>query len=281
MKVLGEKIQQARKMHRLSQSALAAGICTQATISKIENKNRCESLDVFSSICSKLELSVFECLEESYEQETERILTVVEKLREQLRAYEAHEILEEYNFKEDKLSYFTKTKFLYYKGSTSLLGKSDFEGAIAYLKQVVRMKNKTNIYHILSMNAIGVSYELQGKYREAAKYNEKAYQMLNDFPDDELPVVASRLFYNLAKYYSSLKDYERSIELCEEGIKLCKRKNTIMGVDVLLYEKAYNEYHLNGAIEGYKLAYYFTDFMNHKVLMETIKKNMKEYNIQL
>ncbi|MFD2387583.1 hypothetical protein [Enterococcus rivorum] len=54
-----------------------------------------------------------------------------------------------------------------------------------------------------------------------------------------------------------------------------------MGVDVLLYEKAYNEYHLNGAIEGYKLAYYFTDFMNHKVLMETIKKNMKEYNIQL
>lgn len=105
--------------------------------------------------------------------------------------------------------------------------------------------------------------------------------MLTIFPNDELPRIASKLFYNLAKYYSSLKDYERSIKLCEVGIRLCNRKYSILGIDILLYEKAYNEYHLSGSSEGYKLAYYFTVFLNNQNLMNIIKNDMLGYDIKL
>lgn len=159
MKVLGAKIQQARKSKRLSQIALAEGICTQATVSKIENKNSCESLDVFSSICSKLELPVFDCLEETYEQKIERILNEVEYLCEQIRPDEAYKVLKEYNLDEQRMSYFTKTKFLYYKGSTALLGKSYFEEALAYLKQVINMNKKIYISYF--------KYECYGHFLRA------------------------------------------------------------------------------------------------------------------
>ncbi|MFD2387580.1 helix-turn-helix domain-containing protein [Enterococcus rivorum] len=122
MKVLGKKIRERRKEKKLSQIGLAEGICTQATVSKIENKNRCESLDVFSSICSKLGLSVFECLEETYEQEIDRILTNVEYLCEQVRHREAYELIYQYNLEGKFISQTTKIKFLYYRGLTSLLG---------------------------------------------------------------------------------------------------------------------------------------------------------------
>ena len=38
VRVAGEKIKTARKRKKLSQAELAKGICTQATISNIENK---------------------------------------------------------------------------------------------------------------------------------------------------------------------------------------------------------------------------------------------------
>ena len=55
MRVAGEKIKTARKKKKLSQAELAKGICTQATISNIENKNVCDSLDIFSSVCLRLD----------------------------------------------------------------------------------------------------------------------------------------------------------------------------------------------------------------------------------
>ena len=50
VKVAGDKINKRENL-KITQSELANGICTQATISNIENRNLCDSLDIFSSIC--------------------------------------------------------------------------------------------------------------------------------------------------------------------------------------------------------------------------------------
>ena len=281
MKVLGKKIRERRKEKKLSQIELAEGICTQATVSKIENKNRCESLDVFSSICSKLGLSVFECLEETYEQEIISLLDHVENLSEVVKHKEAYEIFSKYEVDVENLNPFIQTKYFYYKGSTSLLGASLFEEALVYLKQGIIIKNEPTIYNILSMNAIGIHYELQEKFDKARGYNERAYKMIREISERELLLVACKLFFNLAKFCSSLKDYKRSIQLCNQGINLCKSKNSIILLDNLLYEKAYNEYFLTGETEGYRIAYYFTKFVNHEYMMNCIKKDMKDYQIKL
>ena len=275
------KVRDSRKKQRLSQKALAEGICTQATISKIENKNRCESLDVFSSVCSKLGLIVFDCLEKSNEQELDRLLNDVEDLCEQMEHKQAYQLLKKSDINIDLISDDLKIKYLYYKGSTCLLTEFNYQQAMIYLNQGIMIIKKPTIYNLLSMNAIGISYQLQGKMNQAREYNEKAYEMIGHLSDDKLPRVACRLFYNLAKFYSECKDYEKSIQLCNQGIELSKELNFTFNVDVLLYEKGYNEYYLSGTTEGYKIAYHFTNYLGHHKILEYIKKDLERYSINV
>jgi len=54
MKILGTKLKEIRKANGLSQAELAAGICTQATISLIEKKGQVPSTKILLSICQRL-----------------------------------------------------------------------------------------------------------------------------------------------------------------------------------------------------------------------------------
>ena len=54
-----------------------------------------------------------------------------------------------------------ETKFFYYKGITSLLGKKNNSEALFYLHRGSEISRDINIYNILSMNAIGILYELE------------------------------------------------------------------------------------------------------------------------
>ena len=96
MRVAGEKIKTARKKKKLSQAELAKGICTQATISNIENKNVCDSLDIFSSVCLRLDLQVEECIEGSSEKKLESLLNKVEELCFCFKHDEAYDLLKDY-----------------------------------------------------------------------------------------------------------------------------------------------------------------------------------------
>ena len=56
VRVAGEKSKQRVKKNYRKLN-WQKGICTQATISNIENKNVCDSLDIFSSVCLRLDFT--------------------------------------------------------------------------------------------------------------------------------------------------------------------------------------------------------------------------------
>ena len=281
MKVLGNKFREARKKQRLSQTALAAGICTQATVSKIENKNRCESLDIFYSLCSKLNVKVNDYLADNTEQELESLLDQVEELCNLFNYKEAYERLNNYPVDLEGMATDLAVKYFYYKGTASAIGMENFEDALANLNQAESINRKSDFYSILIINSIAVTYILSEGLEKSQPYFEKTYQMLQEYPQNKLSANAAILYYRLAKYYSKIKAYQKSIELCDKGIQLCKRMNSNLYLDALLYEKAYNEYFLNGSKEGYRIAYYFTDFINHEEMMKYIKQDIAKYKVEL
>ena len=283
MKVLGNKFREARKRKRLSQTALAAGICTQATVSKIENKNRCESLDIFYSLCTKLGILVEEYLVENEEQELTKILDDVEYLCNINKCKEAFELLECYGDKDIvNLSNDLAVRYLYYKGRTSSNGMSYYKQGLAYLNQAKSLSKKTSIYSLLIENAIAATYMLNGEgLKKAQLHFERINQMLQEFSEELLPPIICGLYYNLAKYFSELKEYQKSIDLCNAGIRINKRTNSNVYLVFLLYEKAYNEFYLYGTEEGYRIAYYMSEFINHEYILGCIKKDMNKYNIEL
>ena len=279
VKVAGDKIKQARKLKKITQSELANGICTQATISNIENRNLCDSLDIFSSICLRLDLEVEECMIISEEKKIENLLNKVEDLSLRLFHLEAYNLLQEVPegliLSNNELT----TKLLYYKGITCLLGKKDKAEALFYLYRGAEIDRKVNIYNILSLNALGTLYELEKDMRKAQVYYEKSLQELEQFKL-ECSLERCRIYYNSAKFYSEMKDYQKSVILSEKGIQICRDKHSIYLLDYLLYEKAFNKQMLGeDTADDYRQAYYFTQFFGNTEVLQYIEKDMKAFNI--
>lgn len=281
MKVSGEKIKIARKAKRLSQAELAKGICTQATISNIENKNVCDSLDIFSSVCLRLDLQVEDCIENSSEHKLESMLNKVETLCNLVKPEEAYSILNSYTSNITTSNYVLETKYFYYKGVTSLLGKNNSSEALFYLHRGSEIDREINVYNILSVNTIGILYELQNDLRKAKVYYDKSLEMLGNFTL-EIPTQVCKIYFNSAKFYSLIKEYKISFELCIKGIELNKKYNTNYVLDMLLYEKAFNKHMLdNNAEEDYRVAFYFAKFFGNEHLVSVINNDVREFNYSL
>ncbi|EIY5982636.1 Cro/Cl family transcriptional regulator, partial [Enterococcus faecalis] len=166
-----------------------------------------------------------------------------------------------------------------YKGITSLLGKKNNSEALFYLHRGSEISRDINIYNILSMNAIGILYELEDDIEKAKVYYDKSLQLLSEFKLD-YPLEQCRIYYNTAKFYSLIKDYAKSIELSDKGIEINRTHSSIYSLDCLLYEKAFNKQMLGlDAVEDYRIAYYFTRFFENKKLLTYIEKDMQEFNI--
>lgn len=281
MKVSGEKIKIARKAKRLSQAELAKGICTQATVSNIENKNVCDSLDIFSSVCLRLDLQVEECIENSSEHKLESMLNKVETLCNVFKHEEAYVIINDYKDDISTSNYVLETKYFYYKGSTSLLGKKNKSEGLFYLHRGSEIDREVNVYNILSVNTIGTLYAMENDLKKAKVYFDKSLELLNRFQQD-IPVQISNVYFNSAKFYSLIEDYAKSLSICIEGIEMNKKYNTNYFLDALLYEKAYNKHMLDkNAEEDYRVAYYFAKFFGNDHLVSVITSDVEEFNYSL
>ena len=59
------KFVQQRKRMGFSQAELCAGICTQSTLSKFENKGRVPSVKILEQLCQRLEMPLGELSEQN------------------------------------------------------------------------------------------------------------------------------------------------------------------------------------------------------------------------
>lgn len=279
MKVLGQKVKEARKNKKISQIELAEGICTQATISNIESKDRCDSLDIFSTVCRRLDLDVEKCIAYTEEQKLDLFLDEIEEKCSRLEHKEAFTLLENYSIKNVCLNTVLASKYNYYQGITNLIGANDSLSALFYLHKAMDYKKNQNIYSILSINALGSSYALKGEMDKAKVYYDKSMVLLEQYTGIMEP-IAYKAYFNSAKFYSMIKEYETSIQLCEQAIGSNKKKGTFHYIDLFYYELGFNQYMTNKEeIMSYKMAYYFATYLNNKELIDIILQDAKEYGL--
>ena len=192
MRVAGEKIKTARKKKKLSQAELAKGICTQATISNIENKNVCDSLDIFSSVCLRLDLQVEECIEGSSEKKLESLLNKVEELCFYFKHDEAYDLLKDYPDDIESSNRILETKFFYYKGITSLLGKKNNSEALFYLHRGSEISRDINIYNIhLVVGLLGKPKHVQ-YYANIERAIDTSGMLILDYGDVKVVCIGAK-----------------------------------------------------------------------------------------
>ena len=97
---------------------------------------------------------------------------------------------------------------------------------------------------MIATNGVGIAYVLDSEIDKAKTYYEKALNQLEELIEnfgeirDSLDITT--IYFNSAKFYSQIENYQKAVELCNLGITLQQMNHTNFELDRLFYEKAYN-----------------------------------------
>ncbi|WP_086443899.1 helix-turn-helix domain-containing protein [Candidatus Enterococcus lemimoniae] len=277
MRIKGAIIRTARKQKRLSQVTLAAGICTQGTVSNIENKNVCDSLEILDAICKRLNLSLESVLDDNDEKKLISLLNHVEELCNTFRHKEAHSLLKEKSINvADFQNKELEVRWFYFMGITNLLGYNNTTDSLFYFYRADELGDSNSVYAILSVNSLGIVYEMANELDKAQVYYEKSIDMLQKMTI-KMPIEATKIFFNTAKFYSLIKEYDTAFDLATQGMTLNQSYQSLYMLDLLAYEAAFNDYmrstHLT--TPDFSSAKVFASFNHNQSLLDVIENDEK------
>ncbi|MGX7245655.1 helix-turn-helix domain-containing protein [Enterococcus quebecensis] len=275
MRIKGDIIRLVRKQKKLSQVTLAAGICTQGTVSNIENKNVCDSLEILDAICKRLNLSLESVLDDNDEKKLTSLLNQVEELCNTFKHKEAYSLLKETTINvSDFQNKELEVRWFYFMGITNLLGFNNTTDSLFYFYRADELGDSNSIYAILSVNSLGIVYEMANELDKAQVYYEKSIDMLRKMTI-KVPIEATKIFFNTAKFYSLTKNYKTAYDLASEGMALNRSYQSLYMLDLLAYEVAFNNFMKspNLTAPDFSSAKAFATFNNNQSLLNVIKKD--------
>lgn len=287
---LGDKIKKIRLENGLTQAELADGICTQASISNLENNTSTPSLMILLEIGNRLNIELNELSEYAIEQ-ANPIVTVfkqVQDLRSQFKLKEACDLIKkEIDVKKLKTNQ-EKKQYYYYLGITSLLGYNKISDATYNFNLGLQLEIEPQLefLDILITNGIGLSYFMNSEEEKALIYFEKSLTGLDEFMkrtvslDESIEIT--KLYYTSANFYSKIKEYNKAIDLCTEGIKVQQNYHISYDLERLYYEKAFNLAQLGKlteAKENYSFAESLAKMSGNDLVVEVIQKDMEHFNL--
>lgn len=288
---IGEEIKKKRLEKGFTQAEVAENICTQATVSNLENKGSIPSISILLKLADKLDMELNNIVEYAIERESgyNQVFKEVRELCSKVRHKDAYELLKS-TIELDNLETIYEAKlYYYYMGITSLMGLESPSDVIYYFNQVLSSESeKSNDFlDVSSTNGIGIAYFMQRENDKALTYFERSLEQLDELFTmiDTLansPEIA-KIYYNSAKFYSAIGEYNKAVNLCTLGISLLKSEGLSYYLDSLLYEKAFNLMKL-GEKEKSKKYYLHSivmaDSNGNKILMDVIKNDALEYGIE-
>ncbi|ALS01707.1 Cro/Cl family transcriptional regulator [Enterococcus silesiacus] len=277
MRIKGDIIRSVRKQKKLSQVTLAAGICTQGTVSNIENKNVCDSLEILDAICKRLNLSLESVLDDNDEKKLTSLLNHVEDLCNTFKHKEAHSLLQATSINPaDFQNKELEVRWLYFMGITNLLGYNNTTDSLFYFYRADELGDPNSIYAILSVNSLGIVYEMANELAKAQVYYEKSIDMLNKMTI-KMPIEATKIFFNTAKFYSLIKQYDAAYDLATGGMALNRTYQSLYMLDLLAYEAAFNDFMKSPDLSApdFKSAKVFAAFNENHSLLSVIANDEK------
>ena len=236
IKVDGALLKEYRKKKGLTQVQLAEGICEQATVSNIENKNMSPGINILSALCKKLNVEISDILVETEEDKIRKKLSEIQLLNAVSKYKESYEILQKIDQKKVSNSDLLN-QILFYQGLLDHLYAKKEDAALFYFNQVLEQTTETDIHHLQAAANVAMIYLAKGELDFAKVYVERTLKILNDTGFDNLMVCA--VYYNIATYYSKIENYEKAIQLCEKGIEYNKKHKSTHALEYLLYEIAF------------------------------------------
>jgi transcriptional regulator with XRE-family HTH domain len=253
--VVGQKIKELRKNIGLSQEELADGICTQAQISKIEKGDVFPYASTLFLISRKLGVDVNYFFDIGMTPRLDYVQEVSKQLQIARRNMNYKEMKEIVNTEEENPLFFNNNRNLqllqWHKGIYQFELNKNIEHAETILRQAIALTHTTDKIwserEIEILLTIGVMYSEQGHLEQALELYQEVKTHIMTLPNLTDFTLKTRLYYNIARVLTKLKDLNQSIRYCNDAIDWCVQKDNMYLLGELHYHIGYN-YELRGKI---------------------------------
>lgn len=255
---IGDKIKNLRKKRRMSQEDLCKNICSQSEISRIENNKINPSSYILQQIAKKFGVSI-DYFNHTTDSVRDDYKEVVKKLFERNRRERNYLEIERIIKQEANSPAIINCKYMidymnWHRGIITYHLHGNAELALKLLNSSLDLNEA--IYSDLEieiLNSMGIICRNEKRYEEGQLYFEKALNSIKDFPFMNRDRLFTKISYNLSKLYTDIHQYDESLLLCENGIRLCK-----LNEDMYLYAELHYQSGRNWIKKGNKqLGLYF------------------------
>ncbi|AUI70956.1 helix-turn-helix transcriptional regulator [Companilactobacillus alimentarius] len=284
MKILGEKIRHYRKLRGISQSELADGICTQATVSLIEKKDKIPSMEILVRICERLGItmnlvivnddsqiySIISDIKKSfYEDDFDGISDKLGKLNN----------INVNNKQEIKLIHF-------FHGLIEYVSSKNYDKAIFDFNRAMNVNiANVDMYDILIDIFTAKAYINKKSDDEARVYYDQAKDLIKSSLDkigDENYHDSILIYANMADLSLRLDDNQQAVEYANEGIFIARKEQTLFKLDEMYcYLADAGTREGQKTDEDYIKAYVISSVSENKQVFEKLKSKVKDMHLNI
>lgn len=235
MRLLGNKVKQYRKQKNMSQQELADGICTQATVSLMEKKDKIPSIKIMLQVCRRLNVALTDVLAGVGGSMDEQF----DQISDAIRANEfnvASKRLGAINMNELATA-FDRERYHYYRGFVELGAHGRPDEAIFHFNLLLHRSYQMpwDLYAIVGNVGMAAAYLERQEFDKARYYLGEAVGYLDDFEwHDDIDfrrLVWAR--YRIAQMYLTLQLPQLVIESVESALRAVKHQASLYLIDVL------------------------------------------------
>lgn len=230
MKLRGDIFKQIRRKRGLSQTALAEGICTQATISLMEKQNRIPKMNILTALCSRLDITTDEIIENDDVSMT-AIFDQIGRLLAERRFEAAQDAMQKIKVK-NLQNEFDKQRYYYLLGMLQVQ-EQQFDEAIFNFELVLTQFSTTSANIYLAMTTIGMAmaYEKIGSQSRALRLVERAMRLI-----DEKKLTGGQMqwivvYEYIAGLYLTLGQPRAALNAAQRGIDICRQMRSMFLLD--------------------------------------------------
>lgn len=235
-----------RKASGLSQSELAEGICTQATLSRFENNGQVPSLKILIKLCTRLNLSISEIFPKMGFKNSKTI-ELMDKVEFRFITSEydqAQQLLDQITPLESELDSESYIRYLYLKGFLMIFQSGNITDILYIFDQILLDESikHFDIFSLLAYTGIGMVYSRERDFEKAAFYfnkvNGKVYFIPTDKTEDTWRVL--NIVFHSGEFYANINELDESNALLEYVINICAENHVTYYLARAAYQLALN-----------------------------------------
>lgn len=286
---LGLEIKRIRKAKKLTQNQLAAGMCSQSEISRIEAGEFFPSIDLLYLIANQLQLPInyfFEVLAHEQAAEAKIIKNKIWNLSFNKHYKDLLQYVEELLTLEVALHPETKKFLLWQKHTASYyIKRINAESCKTELLLLLRKKlpGMDTLLDLHIKNSIANIYAENSAYKESIEIYQSILKESLDSP--EAKNLKIKVIYNFGKLLYLKKEYSSSLNYTNQGINLSIEGNSMALLGQLYYQKGSLMEELKFSYEEiapiYQKAEFFFEMLNLEIYMNILVENKSHFLLKV